>query len=479
MKASQDRRFSTVAPVSTAGAAITSERLPRWLRVALVTGLVVLACGVGLLAYRHATQPKTLTVAAGSLDGYVPRFMSAIAARMAASNSPVRLKVIDKGNTVEAVKSFMAGEADLAIARADAPGVTTARAVLVMTHAVVLIISLTGSIDSVEDLKGKTIGVVDADINRQIVSVITKEYDLDHAKVRFINVAFSDAAKAIQAKQVHAILMVLPISPRYLVLLRDLFPRNAKFKPALVPLDSAGAIAAIARAYESYELPKGTLRGLPPIPDEDLTTLRVPFYLIARQSLDNDIVEALAKAVMDARRDLISDHPILAQISAPDTDKDAFVPIHPGAAAFFEGEAKTIFDKYGDQFFYGSMVLGSLMSILAAIWKFMTRSHETAQRPMLRLYALMGQISESRDSAELASVEAQIDDILKRELERYSTGAIDAGEMGALGLATHRLEYAMVQRRLALNGTTTAPIGESVPRSSAGEHVRWQPINIR
>jgi len=438
--------------------------------VALVMGLVLLACGAGLLTYRHANQPKTLTVAASSLDGYVPRFMSAIAARMASSNSPVRLKVIDKGNPAEAVKSFMAGEVDLAIARADAPGVSTARAVLVMTHAVVLIVSLTGSIDSVEDLKGKNLGVVEADVNRQIVSDISKEYDLDQAKVRFINVAFSDLAKAIQAKQFHAILMVTPISPRYLALLRDLFPRNAKFKPTLIPIDSAGAIAAIARAYESHDLPKGTLRGLPPIPDEDLTTLRVPFYLIARQSLHNDIVEGLAKAVMDARRDLIGDHPILAQVSAPDTDKDAFIPIHPGAAAFFEGDTKTIFDKYGDQFFYGSMIFGSLMSILAAIWKFMTRSHETAQRPLLQLYALMGQINESRDSSELVNVEAQIDDILKRELERYSTGVIDAGEMGALGLAMHRLEYAMGQRRLAINGTTAstsspttevlAPIGD-------------------
>ena len=466
----KERRISTVATVSAVGVAITSRRLPRWLRVTLVAGLVALACGVGLLSYRHSTQPKTLTVAAGSLDGYVPRFMSAIAARMASSNSPVRLKVIDKGNTVEAVNSFMAGEADLAIVRADAPGASTARAVLVMTHAVVLIISLSSSIDGIEDLRGKTVGVVGADINRKIVSDITKEYDLEHAKVRFIDVAFSDAAKAIQAKQVHAILMVMPISPWYLALLRDLFPRNAKFKPTLIPIDSAGAIAAIARAYESYDLPKGTLRGLPPMPDEDLTTLRIPFYLVAKQTLDKEIVESLAKAIMDARRDLSADFPILTQISAPDTDKDAFIPIHPGAAAFFEGDAKTIFDKYGDQFFYGSMLFGSLVSILAAIWKFMTRSHETAQRPLLQLYALMGQISASRDSSELTSVESQIDDILKRELERYSTGAIDAGEMGALGLATHRLEYAMAQRRLALNGTTAstsspatevlAPIGD-------------------
>ena len=120
---------------------------------------------------------------------------------------------------------------------------------------------------------------------------------------------------------------------------------------------------------------------------------------------------------MDARRDLSADFPILTQISAPDTDKDAFIPIHPGAAAFFEGDAKTIFDKYGDQFFYGSMLFGSLVSILAAIWKFMTRSHPTAQRPLLQLYALMGQISASRDSSELTSVNRRLTIFLSENLK--------------------------------------------------------------
>ena len=160
---------------------------------------------------------------------------------------------------------------------------------------------------------------------------------------------------------------------------------------------------------------------------------------------------------MEARRDLIADYPILAQISAPDTDKDAFIPIHPGAAAFFEGDTKTVFDKYGDQFFYGSMLLGSLMSILAAVWKFVSRRQEAAMRPLLELYALRGSIAESRKHSDLAVIEAKIDDILERELERYSRGGIDAGEMGALGLATHRLEYAMSERRLALNSAPASP----------------------
>ena len=57
---------------------------------------------------------------------------------------------------------------------------------------------------------------------------------------------------------------------------------------------------------------------------------------------------------------MAGEYPLLAQVSSPSTDKDAYVPIHPGAAAFFDGDEKTIFDKYGDQFFYGSMMLGTI-----------------------------------------------------------------------------------------------------------------------
>ena len=34
------------------------------------------------------------------------------------------------------------------------------------------------------------------------------------------------------------------------------------------------AIAEKERAYESFDVPKGTLRGSPPVPEDDLTTLR-------------------------------------------------------------------------------------------------------------------------------------------------------------------------------------------------------------
>ena len=44
-------------------------KLPVWLRVTLVTGIVVLVAGSGLFAWRWYAKPTTLTIAAGLLDG--------------------------------------------------------------------------------------------------------------------------------------------------------------------------------------------------------------------------------------------------------------------------------------------------------------------------------------------------------------------------------------------------------------------------
>src|SRR5262245_57335269 len=277
--------------------ALVSVRLPRWLRILLVLGFAILATGAGFLAYRYVTQPTTLTIVAASLDGDVPRILSAMASRMALANSPVRLKVIEKKTPTEAAQEFASGKIDLAVSRADTVDLSIARTVLTVTHGVVLIVVPPGSsIESMEDLKGKTVGVSAADTNRQVVAAITSGYALETAKVQFKDLTPAEVPHAFQAKQIQALLVVIPISEKYLAMLRDAFPRTAKGSLGIVPIESAGAIEEISPPYKSYELPKGTLRGSPPVPDDDLTTLRVPFFLVANKKLDDDVITGLTKA---------------------------------------------------------------------------------------------------------------------------------------------------------------------------------------
>ncbi len=430
---------------------MVSLNLPLWLRFVLLVGVVGLVSGASLIAYRYYTRPVTLSVAVGSIDGEAAKAMSAIASRLVSTSAPVRLKVIDSGTALEAAKTFAAGNADLAVVRGDVGDLSKAQAVVVVSHVVALIIVPPDStIDSMTKLKGRRIGVIGGDANTKIVDVLSKEYGLDRAKA-FKDIALSDARRAIQSKEVGALLIVIPLAEKYLSLVRGFFQQGPKALPVLISIDSAGAIAEAERAYDSFDVPKGTLRGSPPVPDDDLTTLRASLYLVANKKLDTDLVTSLTQTIMNVRRDLLHEQPIFAQITAPSTDADAYLPLHPGAAAFYNGTQQSFMDEYGNWIYLTPMMLGGAATVLAAAWKFL-RLGEPAppEGPLDSLYALGRRIRKADTEAELLDIEEEIDDILKAERAKSVDGDENAVDAATLNVAAHRLESLIHDRRAML-----------------------------
>jgi len=323
--------------------------------VGITTAAVI---GSGWLTYRYFAKPVFLTVAAGSADGEALSLISAISARLAASNSHVRLKVADSGTSAKASQMMAAGKVDLAIVRGDTSGLSDARSVLLLTHGVVMILaSPSVSADSLGDLRNTTIGVIGGAINQPVVEALKQVYQFDRAKVQFQDVAITGGAAALSSGQVHALLAVVPLTEKYLAKVRQFFQQaGAKgAAPKLIEIESAGAVANVAQYYESYDIPKGTLRGAPPVPSDDLTSLRVSFFLVADKSVDADSITDLTQSLIGVRRDLLSEYPILAQAGAPSTDADALIPIHPGAATYYGGNQQSFLNKYDDKIYYASL----------------------------------------------------------------------------------------------------------------------------
>jgi TRAP transporter TAXI family solute receptor len=429
---------------------MVSLKLPLWLRFVLLVGIAALASGASLLVYRYYTRPVTLGVAVGSIDGEAAKAMSAIASQLASTKAPVRLKVVDSGTALEAANAFSAGKVDLAVVRGDVGDLSKAQAVVVVSHVVVLIVAPPGSsIDGVDKLKGRRVGVIGGDANSRIVDVLSKAYGLDRAKV-FKDVALPDARQAIQSKDVAALLVVIPLAGKYLALVRDFFQQGAKALPVLVPIDSAGAIAETERAYESFDVPKGTLRGSPPVPDDDLTTLRTSLYLVAQKKLGTDLVATLTQTIMSVRRDLMREQPLFAQITSPSTDQDAYLPLHPGAAAVYNGTQQSFMDEYGNWIYLTPMVLGGFATALAAAWKFLGLGSAAGAGPLDSLYALGRRIRKAATEAELSDIEDEIDDILKAQRAKSAAGDESAVDDATLNVAAHRLESLIHDRRTML-----------------------------
>jgi hypothetical protein len=74
---------------------------------------------------------------------------------------------------------------------------------------------------------------------------------------------------------------------------------------------------------------------------------------------------------MKVRRELLVEQPIFAQIAAPSTDPDAYLPLHPGAAAFYNSTQQSFMDEYGNWIYLTPMILGGLATVLATAWKFL------------------------------------------------------------------------------------------------------------
>jgi TRAP-type uncharacterized transport system substrate-binding protein len=431
---------------------MTSIKMPLWIRIVLLVAVLVLAAGGGLFGYRYYTHPVTLTVAVGSIDGEASKAMAAIASRLVSDNAPVRFKVVDTGTALEAAQAFAAGKANLAVVRGDVGDLSQAGAVVIVAHVVALVIAPPGSsIDSMEALKGHAVGVIGGEINSKLVDVLSKEYGLARAKT-FKDVALSDARHALQSKEISALLVVIPLSEKYLSLVRGIFQQNSKTSPVLISIDSAGAVAEAERAYESFDVPKGTLRGSPPLPDDDLTTLRASLYLVANKKLSSDLVGTLTQTIMRVRRELLVEQPIFAQITAPSTDADAYLPLHPGAAAFYNGTQQSFMDEYGNWFYLTPMILGGIATVLAASWKFLGIGQSEGEAPLDTLYALARRIRKADTQAELAAVEDKIDEILKTQRAKAAGGDEDAVDATTLNVAAHRLENLIQDRRVALTG---------------------------
>ena len=431
---------------------MASIAMPGWLRIVLVIGVVVLVAGAGLFGYVWYSRPTTLTIAAGSRAGEATKLVSARPRRLAATKAPVRLNLVETTHALEAADLFSSNKVDLAVVRGDVGDLSQAQAVVILAHAVVLLVAPPGSsIADVAGLKRLTVGVVGGEMNRKVVSILTDEYDLGRANVTFRHLAMAETRRALDAKEVRAILVVVPLADKYLTLLRGLFPQNPKSAPVLIPIEAAGAIAEKHRAYESFDVPKGTLRGSPPVPSDDMTTLRVSYYVVAKKQLDNDLVGELTEALMNARRDLLGELPMLGQMSAAPTDADAYLPAHPGAAAFYNGTQVSFLDKWGNAIFLAPMIFGALVSVMAAAWKFLRAGEAGKDEPALdALYALGRRIRTTEAEAELSDIEREIDKVLLAQRAKAAAGEENALDGTTLNVAAHRLQTLIHDRRILL-----------------------------
>lgn len=181
---------------------------------------------------------------------------------------------------------------------------------------------------------------------------------------------------------------------------------------------------------------------------------------MAQKKLGNDLIGDLTQSIMTARHDLLAELPGLAQIVTPDTDADAYIPVHPGAAAFYEGTRESFLDQWGNAIFLAPMIAGGLASVLAAAWKFLRQAETPSRQEALdMLYALGPRIRAAEHVPELEEIEREIDQVLRTQRSEPVGDDKSERAVTAVNVAAHRLESLIHDRRAHLASRQADQVG--------------------
>jgi TRAP transporter TAXI family solute receptor len=431
------------------------------LLLVLAVGLLAFSAAAGGLYY--ALRPVTLRIAVGPPGSDDQKLIQALAQAFAADRREIRLAPITTGGAVESRALLGAGKADLAVGRGDLEMPAVAETVAIVRKDFVVLWSPSGlpgkgskrqpaaKIKTLDDLEGHRVGIIGRTAaNVALLRVILTESGVAADKVADTQFGTSEIEKLASDPTLDAYMAVGPLDSK---ITADALAATAhsRGEPKFLPIDVSDAIALKHPLYESEEIPGSIFNSKPAWPDDKVDTISVNHLIVARKSLSETTVAALARQLFSVRQSLAAQVPNAAHIKKPDTDKDAELPVHRGAAAYVDGNERTFLDRYSDYFWFAILVFSGLGSAGAWLRHFLKRDEseqDTVDRD--KIFSIIARVREAETPEQLLAMQREVDAILRETLGAYDDGAIEEEDLSAFGLVLEQFHYAVADRRAAM-----------------------------
>jgi TRAP transporter TAXI family solute receptor len=436
--------------------------------------LLILAAGIFLFGAAAGTvylvlRPVTLRIAVGPAGSEDQKLVQLMAQTFARDGSAVRLAPIATDGAAESIALFSAGKADLAVARGDLNLPANAESVAILRKNVVVLWAPSGlvpkgskktptpKIKAIDELAGHRIGVIGrTQANVTLLRVILTESGVNPDKVAVTQFGTGQLAEMARDGTLDAFMAVGPLDSK---ITADAIAATAtaRGEPKFLPVDVSETIAKKHPLYDAEEIPGSIFSSSPARPEDKIDTVSVNHLIIAPKLLSDTTVGAFARQLFTVRQQLARELPSASKIEKPDTDKDAALPAHQGAAAYIDGNERTFLEKYTDYIWGGILLLSGLGSAgawLQHYWKRDEREQYAAHRD--NLLNLISRARRAETPEELAQMQSEADGVLREALDCYDDGAIEEDDLSVIGLVLEQFHHAVTDRRVAL-GTTPAP----------------------
>ena len=464
-----------------------------------ILGTVILAGLAGLVAY-YLAQSTVMKVAAGPAGGIDAKLVAAINKKIAKERDRIDLRLVATAGPKESAQALTDHQADLAILPStvgrspDWPVVAILR-----QNVMALIVPASGApaaaaektakggkktesaetkgaktkgaktdrkadkaekagtadndgkLEKVTQLAGHRIGIVTGnEASIDLLNVVLAHYGVPRDKLQIAPIDPANLAAAIADHQVDVI-FVVGTAGGHAISEAVAAATHDGAAPSFIDIDQAEGIAKRNPAFDSVEISAGSFGGNPPTPDDTLTSLSFPEYLVARDTFSHAAVTRLARLIYTSRLALASELPGEVKVQAPSTEKDAAALLHPGARTYLSDDEKSFFDRYGDTIFYGMLILPLFGSAIAGMASYFRGSHRTRRLRLLqRVLDLVRKVHTAPSLEALDKFERDLDNLVVAVIHQSEHEDYEETVRMSFAMALDQVRFALAERRAAL-----------------------------
>ena len=363
----------------------------------------------------------------------------------------VAFKRVPVNSLEDAARALETGRAEIAVVRPDvALPAKSANIATLRREAVYLIVPAKSPIESLSDLKGRTVAILtDLQADETLLNRLLDHYSVPRESVRRVRMQAADVADSIRRKSSNAVFMIDAPESAQSVAVFAAVTKATKEPADIVGVDDAEAIAKRFGNVGTVEIAHGVFPGSSPRPEEAVTTLAITYSLMASRNLSNMAVGEIARVLLAAKTRLGASDPAANSIEVPDTD-DRSLNLHPGAKAFYDGEQPSFFDSFESMFWIGYIFLGLIGSGFAWILSRLARGNEDKPASLDRLAAFLIDVR-GADELKLTEMKETLDDFVASMVRDRADGTLDPEEFESLSIAVTYARQAVTDRRDSLH----------------------------
>ncbi len=402
-----------------------------WGTIFLLIGLIA-AVG-GWWVFVSVPETRILTVAAGRQGSDSHVLMKEVSEVLIRHSKTLRLNIVESRSSSDSISQINRGEIDLATIQSNTPAYTSINVVADLFTDYFLLISQDyrtaaeqgRNFDQISGIRKKRIAIPESgtEANLSFWSVV------DHYKVPpegFSSVA-TPRQKGVEqflAGNVDAIFLVSSLrDPELLSFIGEAGLRGIPIK--FIAINQAEAMTLKRPYLKSVRIVKGAFDGHVPLPKEDVATPSLNRLLVTAADTDEELIHELVRVIFENRLDLLIRMALSSSIQDPRQEGVATLPLHPGAARFFDRDKPSFLQENAEPMALIVTLIAMIISAMLALRRSLqARAKNQGDRYNDQLLRIAERARANADPEELQEMKDELVALLERAVRALDTDKI-------------------------------------------------------